>query len=94
MKKRASLTLETEQGERLVERLLPTPSADSPSTVLALIERVALDPRVDAEKLERMTAMYERLKAKEAELAYNAAKSRILKKLAGHQDRQEQARSL
>jgi hypothetical protein len=27
--------------------------------------------------------MYERLKAKEAELAYNAAKGRILKKLAG-----------
>jgi len=30
-----------------------------------------------------MMAMYERLKAKEAELAYNAAKGRILKKLAG-----------
>jgi hypothetical protein len=51
--------------------------------VLALIERVALDPRADVGKLERMMAMYERLKAKEAELAYNAAKARILKKLAG-----------
>jgi hypothetical protein len=50
---------------------------------LALIERVALDPRADVEKLECMMAMYERLKAKEAELAYNAAKGRILKKLAG-----------
>jgi hypothetical protein len=50
---------------------------------LALIERVALDPGADVEKLERMMAMYERLKAKEAELAYNAAKGRILKKLAG-----------
>jgi hypothetical protein len=29
-----------------------------------------------------MMAMYQRLKAKEAELAYNAAKGRILKKLA------------
>jgi hypothetical protein len=48
-----------------------------------LIERVALDPRAAVEKLERMMAMYERLKAKEAEFAYNAAKSRILKKLAG-----------
>jgi hypothetical protein len=48
-----------------------------------LIERVALDPRGDVEKLERLMAMYERLKAKEAELAYNAAKGRILKKLAG-----------
>ena len=50
---------------------------------MALIERVALDPRADVEKLEHMMAMYERLKAKEAELAYNAAKGRILKKLAG-----------
>jgi hypothetical protein len=50
---------------------------------LALIERVALDPRADVEKLERMMEMYERLKAKEAELEYNAAKGRILKKLAG-----------
>jgi hypothetical protein len=30
-----------------------------------------------------MTALYERLEAKEAELAYNAAKGRILRKLAG-----------
>src|ERR1700738_5384831 len=83
MEEQASLTLETEQSESPVERLLPAPPSDSPSTVLALIERVALDPRADVEKLERMMAMYERLKMKEAELAYNAAKGRILKKLAG-----------
>src|SRR6201984_1577122 len=83
MKKHASLTPETEQGERPVEQLLPAPPSDNPSTVLALIERVALDPRADVEKLERMMAMYERLRAKEAELAFNAAKGRILKKLAG-----------
>jgi ERF superfamily protein len=73
----------TEQSERPVERSLLAASSDSPSTVLALIERVALDPRADVEKLARMIAMYERLKANEAELAYNAAKGRILKKLAG-----------
>src|SRR5215469_16849201 len=88
MKKQASLTPETEQGERLakerpVERLPPARPSDNPSTVLALIERVALDPRADVEKLERLMAMYKRLKTKEAELAYNAAKGRILKKLAG-----------
>jgi len=81
MTKRVILAPETAQGERPVERLAPP--SDSPSTVLALIERAALDPRADVEKLERMMAMYERLKAKEAELAYNAAKGRILKKLAG-----------
>ena len=73
----------TRKTERPAERLRPAPPTDSASTVLALIERVALDPRAAVEKLERMTAMYERLKAKEAELAYNAAKGRILKKLAG-----------
>ena len=50
--------------------------------VLVLIERLALDPSADVERLARTMAMYERLKAKEAELAYNAAKGRILKKLA------------
>jgi hypothetical protein len=83
MENQARLTLETEPREQSVEQLLPAPPSDGPSTVLALIERLALDPHADAEKLERMTAMYERLKAKEAELAYNAAKGRILKKLSG-----------
>jgi len=82
MEEQASLTLETEQSEWLGDRPPIAPPLDSPSTVLALIERVALDPRADVEKLERMMAMYEWLKAKEAELAYNAAKGRILKKLA------------
>ena len=50
---------------------------------MALIERVASDPSAGVEKLERLVAMYERLKAKQAELAFNAAKSRILKNLAG-----------
>jgi hypothetical protein len=71
------------EGEPPAALLPPGPSVDSASTVLELIERVALDPGADAEKLERMTAMYETLKAKESELAYNAAKGRILKKLAG-----------
>jgi hypothetical protein len=83
MEKQANLTLETEQREGSVERLVPVPPSDAPSTVLALIESVALDHSDNVEKLERVMAMYERLKAKEAELAYNAAKGRILKKLAG-----------
>jgi hypothetical protein len=52
-----------------------------PSSVLGLIERMALDPRANGKKLERVITMYERLEAKKAELLYNAAKSRILKKL-------------
>ena len=83
MDEQPGLTLEAEQSERPIERLPSAPPSDSPSTVLALIERVALDPHADVEKLESMMAMYERIKAKEAELTYNAAKGRILKKLAG-----------
>jgi ERF superfamily len=81
MEKQASLAREAKRRGRPVEP--PEPPLDNASMVLALIEKVALDPRTDVEKLERLTAMYERLKAKEAELAYNAAKGRILKKLAG-----------
>jgi len=82
MEEQADLMLDTEQSERPVERLLAEPPSDSPSTVFGMIERVALDPRADVEKLERIMGMYERLKAKEAELAYNAAKGRIQRKLA------------
>jgi hypothetical protein len=68
--------------EEQIEHLAAPPS-DGAAAVLALIERVALDPGADAAKLERIVAMYPRLRAKEAELAFNAAKGRILKKLAG-----------
>jgi hypothetical protein len=83
MEELAALTLDTDRNKQPSERLAPALPPDSPSTILALIERVALDPRADVQKLESMMAMYERLKVKEAELAYNAAKGRILKKLAG-----------
>ena len=58
------------------------PPLDSATAFLAFVEQVALDPRADVTKLERVIAMYERLQAKEAELAFSAAKGRILKKLA------------
>ena len=82
--KQVNLTLGAEQGGRRRKRLsLPPSSLDSSSAVLAWIERMTLDPCTDVEKLERLMTMYEAHKAKEAELAYNAAKGRILKKLAG-----------
>ena len=59
------------------------PPSDGVTAVLALIERMALDPGADAVKLDRIVSMYERVRAKEAELAFNVAKGRILKKLAG-----------
>jgi hypothetical protein len=83
MRKRASLAAATEQSEAQIARIMAARQGDSSSTVLELIERVVLDPRAGVEKLDRMMAMYERQKAKEAELGFNAAKGRILKKLAG-----------
>ena len=68
--------------EEQVEHLA-APSLGGATAVLNFIQRVALDPGADVEKLDRIVAMYERVKAKEAELAFNAAKGRILKKLAG-----------
>jgi hypothetical protein len=83
MKERASLMLATEHLKTPVEPLLAASPSDSSSAILGLIERVTLDPRANVEKLERVITLYERLKAKEAELAYNSAKGRILKKLTG-----------
>ena len=82
MNKRTSSTPETQQRKRPNEGLLSRRPSDALS-ILSLIEKVALDPHADVEKLECMMAMYERLKAKEAELAYNTAKGRIVRKLAG-----------
>jgi hypothetical protein len=70
-------------GERPVAAILSAPPADSAAMILTLIERVALDPQADVGKLDRLMAMHEHLRAKEVELQYNAAKGRILKKLAG-----------
>ena len=68
--------------EEQVEHLA-APPLDGATAVLNLIQKVALDPGANVEKTDRIVAMYERVKAKEAELAFNAAKGRILKKLAG-----------
>jgi hypothetical protein len=69
MEKQTRLTREAQQRKRSAEPLLAPPS-DTPLTVMVLIERVALDPHADVEKLERLAAMYDRLKAKEAEAAF------------------------
>ena len=91
MEKQINLAREAVQRKRPVE---PSPASplDTASTVLALIEKVALDPRADVEKLERLTTMYDRLKAKEAELAYNAGDGPDPQTALWHQDRQEPAR--
>src|SRR5215471_7744772 len=82
MEEQTGRVCETEPSEPPTERRQLAPRTDSSTTMLALMEQLALDPDADVAKLERVIALYERLTAKAAELAYNAAKGRILKKLA------------
>jgi hypothetical protein len=49
--------------------------ADYSGGLLAVIERAARDPNVDIEKLERLFSLKERMDAREAETAFNAAMS-------------------
>lgn len=51
----------------------PAPPSSPDDAILALIERAARDPSVDIDKMERLFGMHERMKAKQAEEAYNAA---------------------
>jgi len=83
MEEQTGRVCETEPSEPPTERRQIAPRTDSSTTMLALMEQLALDPGADVAKLERVIALYERLTAKAAELAYNAAKGRILKRLAG-----------
>lgn len=50
---------------------IPAPS--EASAIVQMIERVALNPNVDIEKLERLLAMQERIMATNARVAYTAA---------------------
>jgi hypothetical protein len=77
----ANLTRSVAHKERPVEHAMTATASDS-TAVLALVERIALDPRAHVKKLEALTELYQRLQAREAKLAFNAAKARILKKLA------------
>lgn len=43
------------------------------TSILAVISRAAADPTCDIEKMERLLAMHERMQAKTAEAAFNAA---------------------
>ena len=63
-----------------IERVEPRQVAVSEQTseavsLLAVIERAATNPDVDIDKMERLMQMHERIQAKRAESAYNAAMS-------------------
>jgi len=50
-------------------------TASEAGSIMAVIARAASDPNVNVEKIERLAALYERIKAAEAKTAYMAALS-------------------
>lgn len=56
------------------EKALTTP-VDTAAGIVAVIERAAMNPDVDIEKMERLLVMQERIMARNAETAFNAAMS-------------------
>lgn len=57
------------------------PVASAASAILAVIERAALNPEIDVEKMERLLAMQERIMERAAKAAYIAALKRVKQEL-------------
>lgn len=60
---------------------LPSAAASEAAALISLIERLATDPNVDVERVERMYAMYEKAAARNAKAAYLEALSELQPKL-------------
>lgn len=60
--------------------IVPAPLSET-AAVLSMIERVAKDPSVDIDRVERMMAMHRELRKEEAERAFNAAMVAVQAKL-------------
>jgi hypothetical protein len=57
------------------------PAVAESAAILSVIERAARDPAVDIDKMERLMAMHERMLARQAKAAYNAALAELQPKL-------------
>jgi hypothetical protein len=70
-----------------------TPVATDSAAIIQVIERAALNPDVDVEKMERLYAMAERASARQAEQAFNAALAEMQPKLPVIENRGETDKS-
>ena len=60
----------------------------APSTnIIQVIERAAMDPNVDIDKMERLLGMQERILTKESELAFSRSMSACRANLSARPDR-------
>lgn len=55
----------------------PVATRQDAGTIMNVISRAASDPSTDVEKLDRLLSMYERIEARQAEIAYQEALSRL-----------------
>lgn len=57
------------------EKQIAVPAVETAAGIVAVIERAAMNPDVDIEKMERLLVMQERIMARNAETAFNGAMS-------------------
>jgi hypothetical protein len=58
-------------------RQVAAPAAQKDTSIMAVISRAAADPSCDIDKMERLLQMHERMQAKDAEAAFNAAMAQM-----------------
>lgn len=75
--KRTDLTPRTATAPLLEEPVTETPAALVPAPAVTMFERLALDPNVPVEKLEKLIELQERIMRHNAEAAFNAAFSKM-----------------
>lgn len=66
-----------EQAVAVVEQPPPPVVTEGPGALLNAIVQMASDPSVDADKLEKLLAMQERMEARQAERQFNEAYARL-----------------
>lgn len=84
MNQKAETVIELDAGSfsRREERELPAVvSAGNSGSLLQAIERVASNPAMEIDKIERMFALHQQMVAKEAEAAFNDAMARAQSKI-------------
>ena len=74
-------TIEHEGQQLTVAEPEPVSVTSEIAAILSVIERAARDPRVDVDKLERLMLLQERIMARSAKAAYNAALAEVQPKL-------------
>lgn len=57
----------------VIERQQTIPGLPAPANLMEVIARAASDPNVDADKMERLWQLHERISARQAEIAFNTA---------------------